>query len=69
MPPGCRPDRGVAGNRDHSANHRPDARSTGDRDGTIRGGGAIVRLVGDQLVVAGGTVDPIHAAAFTNPCT
>jgi hypothetical protein len=31
--------------------------------------GPIVRLVGGQLVVAGGTVDPIHVAAFTNPCT
>jgi hypothetical protein len=31
--------------------------------------GPIVRLVGSQLVVAGGTVDPIHVAAFTNPCT
>jgi hypothetical protein len=31
--------------------------------------GHIMRLVGSQLVVAGGTVDPIHVAAFTNPCT
>jgi hypothetical protein len=31
--------------------------------------GPIVRLVGAQLVVAGGTVNPIHVAAFTNPCT
>jgi hypothetical protein len=28
----------------------------------------IIQHVGDKLVVAGGTVDPIHVATFANPC-
>ncbi|HEV7557766.1 MAG TPA: hypothetical protein VGO00_20010, partial [Kofleriaceae bacterium] len=28
----------------------------------------IIQHVGDKLVVAGGTLNPIHVATFTNPC-
>jgi len=31
--------------------------------------GPIIQRVGNRLVVAGGTVDPVHVAAFTSPCS